>query len=229
MAAYGMIFLMQKWIGCSHLLWNVWWKINLTTTGRGWIEAEEEKLEPYLCNIWGEDFKWTDKHKQLLITMLMKVSQITFVNQVIINLYRSWLKWPQLQYFRNKRQITRWPTQSLWTVRTFATCYKFNSQFSILSCRCCQNHFAHVPLTIISVIIILTIKSMTMTLTFTSMTMTLTKFEYMFTAMITPMHNVHFGYYDGTVVKSWNPKIHFLMGKKYFWGYFSYVVLGRKL
>ena len=43
------------------------------------------------------------------------------------------------------------------------------------------------------------------------------------------LHNVHFGYYDGPVVKSWNPKIHFLMGKKYFWGYFSYVVLGRKL
>ena len=47
--------------------------------------------------------------------------------------------------------------------------------------------------------------------------------------VISPMHNVHFGYYDGPVVKSWNPKIHFLMGKKYFWGYFSYVVLGRKL
>ena len=44
-----------------------------------------------------------------------------------------------------------------------------------------------------------------------------------------PLHNVHFGYYDGPVVKSWNPKIHFLRGKKYFWGYFSYVVLGRKL
>ena len=43
------------------------------------------------------------------------------------------------------------------------------------------------------------------------------------------LHNVHFGYYDGPVVKSWNPKIHFLMGKKCFWGYFSYVVLGRKL
>ena len=43
------------------------------------------------------------------------------------------------------------------------------------------------------------------------------------------LHNVHFGCYDGPVVKSWNPKIHFLMGKKYFWGYFSYVVLGRKL
>ena len=48
-------------------------------------------------------------------------------------------------------------------------------------------------------------------------------------AMESPLHNVHFGYYDGPVVKSWNPKIHFLMGKKYFWGYFSYVVLGRKL
>ena len=45
----------------------------------------------------------------------------------------------------------------------------------------------------------------------------------------TTMHNVHFVKYDGTVVKSWNPKIHFLTGKKYFWGYFSYVVLGRKL
>ena len=44
-----------------------------------------------------------------------------------------------------------------------------------------------------------------------------------------PVHNVHFGYYDGPVVKSWNPKIHFLMGKQYFWGHFSYVVLGRKL
>ena len=44
-----------------------------------------------------------------------------------------------------------------------------------------------------------------------------------------PLHNVHFVKYDGPVVKSWNPKIHFLMGKKYFWGYFSYVVLGRKL
>ena len=44
-----------------------------------------------------------------------------------------------------------------------------------------------------------------------------------------PVHNVHFVKYDGPVVKSWNPKIHFLMGKKYFWGHFSYVVLGRKL
>ena len=43
------------------------------------------------------------------------------------------------------------------------------------------------------------------------------------------MHNVHFVKYYGPVVKSWNPKIHFLMGKKYFWCYFSYVVLGRKL
>ena len=43
------------------------------------------------------------------------------------------------------------------------------------------------------------------------------------------LHNVHFVKYDGPVVKSWNRKIHFLMGKKYFWGYFSYVVLGRKL
>ena len=116
----------------------------------------------------------------------MKASQITFANEVI-DLSRSRLKWPQLQYFRNKRQITRWPTQSLWTVRTFATCDKFNPQFSILSCRCRQNHFAHVPLTILSMIIILTIKSMTMTVTFTSMTMTLTKFDYIFTVMITPM------------------------------------------
>ena len=46
---------------------------------------------------------------------------------------------------------------------------------------------------------------------------------------LSPVHNVHFVKYDGPVVKSWNPKIHFLMGKKYFWGYFSYVVLGRKL
>ena len=55
--------------------------MNLKTTGRGWIEAEEEKLEPYLRNIWGEDLKWTDKHKTLLITMLMKVSQITIANE----------------------------------------------------------------------------------------------------------------------------------------------------
>ena len=55
--------------------------MNLKTTGRGWIEAEEEKLEPYLRNIWGEDLKWTDKHKTLLITMSMKVSQITIANE----------------------------------------------------------------------------------------------------------------------------------------------------
>ena len=48
-------------------------------------------------------------------------------------------------------------------------------------------------------------------------------------SMASPLHNVHFVKYDGPVVKSWNPKIHFLMGKKYFWGHFSYVVLGRKL
>ena len=111
----------------------------------------------------------------------MKVSQITFANEGI-DQYRSRLKWPQLKYFRNKRQITRWPTQLLWTVRTFATCDKFNSQFSILKCRCRQNHFAHDPLTMK-----MTIKSMTMTLTFTSMTMTLTKLDYIFTTMITPM------------------------------------------
>ena len=46
---------------------------------------------------------------------------------------------------------------------------------------------------------------------------------------VATVHNVHFVKYDGPVVKSWNPKMHFLMGKKYFWGYFSYVVLGRKL
>ena len=44
---------------------------------------------------------------------------------------------------------------------------------------------------------------------------------------VSPLHNVHFVKYDGPVVKSWNPKIHFLMGKRYFWGYFSYVVLGK--
>ena len=37
----------------------------------------------------------------------------------------------------------------------------------------------------------------------------------------------------GTRMALWSKaeirKIHFLMGKKYFWGYFSYVVLGRKL
>ena len=66
-------------------------------------------------------------------------------------------------------------------------CNKFNSQLSILTCRCRQNHFPHDPLTITSMVMILTIKSMTMTLTFTSMTMTLTKFDYIFTAMITPM------------------------------------------
>ena len=124
-----MIFLMQIWIGCHHLLWNVWWEMNLKTTGRGWIEAEEEKLEPYLRNIWGADSKWTERHKNSWLQCWWKYhrSQLQMKN---INLYRSRLKWPQLEYFRNKRQIIRWPTQSLWTVSTFATSSILNFQFS---------------------------------------------------------------------------------------------------
>ena len=42
------------------------------------------------------------------------------------------------------------------------------------------------------------------------------------------VQNVLFVQYDSPVVKSWNPK-KILMGKKYFWGYYSYGPLGWKL
>ena len=43
-----------------------------------------------------------------------------------------------------------------------------------------------------------------------------------------PLHNVLFGQYDSPVSKNWNPKS-LCHGKNYFWGYFSYVLLGWKL
>ena len=67
------------------------------------------------------------KHSWLQCWWKYHRSQLQMKN---INLYRSRLKWPQLEYFRNKRQIIRWPTQSLWTVSTFATSSILNFQFS---------------------------------------------------------------------------------------------------
>ena len=75
--------------------------------------------------IWSE--LTNTKHSWLQCWWKYHRSQLQMKN---INLYRSRLKWPQLEYFRNKRQIIRWPTQSLWTVSTFATSSILNFQFS---------------------------------------------------------------------------------------------------